>query len=313
LNGAQNAPFHRVIDSPDAARAAVAELREAGVDFLKTHNVTEREPYFALLESARQAGLAVAGHVPVHVTPLEACRAGQASIEHIATLFEGTYLAGFGSEMEAFLGMGDWVASDAPELVRCFAEQQTLFVPTLRAYELRAQHAAAYDLPDPGWRFVSAELYQRWRDEGPPTETDRNPQIIALRQSLVEVGQTVVRLLHQAGAPLGTGTDLGIGILPGYDLHREIELFVEAGLTPAEAIWTSAHGPGERFGGDPLDGRLVQGAPANLVLLRGDAFADVSALATIETVVLAGRPIDRRALDGVLQGLAEDGPETAPD
>jgi len=309
LNGAPNAAFHRVIDSPAAASAVVSELRQAGVDFLKTHNATESEVYFALLEHAAQAGLAVAGHVPLQVSPLEACRAGQASVEHIATLFEGKYIAGFASELEAFLALPAWVESEAQPLVACFAERQTLFVPTLRAYEVRAERAALYDAPDPRWRYVSSALYERWRDQGPPSETDRNPQVIELRGSLVEVGQSMVSRSSRAGAPVGVGTDLGVGILPGYDLHREIELFAGAGLTPRQALEAATRGPGTRFGADSLTGRLVEGAPADLVLLRGNAFDDLSALRTIEAVILNGRLLNRGSLDQTLGDLEAAGPQ----
>jgi len=304
LNGAQNDLHHRVIDSPEAARRAVADLRAAGFDLLKIHNATSREVYFALLEAATEAGFEVAGHVPQEVSPAEACEAGQASIEHIATLFEGTYLSRFEDEIEAFQGMGEWEESEGPSLAECFARQQTLFVPTLRAYELQAHSAAAYDDPDPRLRYLSREVYDRWRTDWAPYPTDRLPEVIALRQGLVDVGLSFVARLHAAGAPIGAGTDLaGTGLLPGFDLHREIELLAEAGLPPRAAIWAAARGPGEGAGGQPLTGRLVAGAPADLVLLRANAFDDVAALSQIEAVILRGTYYDRAALDAVLADL----------
>ncbi len=304
LNGAANGPHHRVIGSAAAAGRAVEELAAAGVDFLKTHNATGREAYFALLESAREAGLVVAGHVPTAVDPLEACAAGQESIDHIATIFEGTYLSRFDGELAAFLAMPGWVASESTELVRCMARNQTLFVPTLRAYELRAHSAAAWDDPDPRWRYVGGETYDAWRDSAAPTELDRRADVIALRQSLVDVGIELARGLHRAGAPLGAGTDLSsTGLLPGFDLHAEVRLLARAGLTPREALRAATRGPGVAAGGDPLQGRLVAGAPADLVVLGADAFADLAALDTIAGVVLRGRYLDRRELDAVLASL----------
>lgn len=304
LNGAQNGAHHRVIDSAEAAGEAVAELKAAGVDLLKTHNATGREAYFALLDAAREAGLEVVGHVPTAVDPTEACAAGQRSVEHIATIFEGTYLSRFDGEMEAFLAMPGWLTDEAPELVTCFADKQTLFVPTLRAYEMRAERAAMYDDPHPAWRYMSEEGYRQWRETALPTEMDRRPEIIELRRSLVEVGGELVKMLQEAGAPVGAGTDLSPrGFLPGFDLHAEIRLFVEAGLTPREALRAATRGPGEGSGGDPLQGELVEGSPADLVLLGADAFGDLAALADVRGVVLRGRHLDRGELDSVLEGL----------
>jgi imidazolonepropionase-like amidohydrolase len=304
LNGAQNDGHHRVIDSPEDARRAVADLRAAGFDLVKTHNATRREVYFALLEAAREAGLVVAGHVPTQISPSEACEAGQASIEHIATLFEGTYISRFESEIEAFQGMAAWEESEGPALADCFARQQTLFVPTLRAYELQAHSAAAYDDPDPRLRYLSREVYDRWRTDWVPFDTDRLPEVIALRQGLVDVGLSFVARFYAAGAPIGAGTDLApTGLLPGFDLHREIELLTEAGLPPHAALWAAARGPGANAGGQPLTGRLIAGAPADLVLLRAHAFDDVAALSQIEAVILRGVHYDRAALDAVLADL----------
>lgn len=304
LNGAQNGPQHRVIASAAEAREAVLDLEAAGVDLLKIHNATGREAYFAVIEAAREAGLAVAGHIPVTVDPSEACAAGQASVEHIATLFEGTYLSGFDSELEAFLALDRWLAEELDQLVECFAENETMFVPTLRAYELRAHRAAAYDEPAPEWRYVSAEGYESWRESAQPGEIDRREDVIELRESLVTTGYEVVRRLHAAGAPVGAGTDLAsAGLLPGFDLHAEVRLFGEAGLNPREALHAATRGPGELSGGDPLQGELVPGAPADLVLLRGNAFESLDALDQIEGVVLRGRHLDRAELDSVLESL----------
>ena len=238
-----------MIDSPEAARLAVADLSRAGVDLLKTHNATGRATYFALLEAAAEVGLTVAGHIPKTVSPLEACAAGHASIEHIATLFEGTYLTAFANEMESFLAIPDWLESETDALVDYFAEHQTLFVPTLRTYELRAHWAAAFDNPDPRRRYLGADP-EIWPDGFEPSPADRMEPVIALRQSLVDAGIEFVRQLHAHGAPIGAGTDLAAGgLIAGLDLHAEIRLLEKAGLSPAEALWAACRGPGERAGG----------------------------------------------------------------
>ena len=307
LNGAQYAPHHRAIESPEAARQAVADLAIKGVDLLKTHNATERGSYFALLDAASDAGLDVVGHIPVTVSPLEACEAGQASIDHIATIFEGVYLAGFPSEVEAFRSVDAWFESDASALVNCFARHGTLFVPTLRTYEFRAHRAALYDDPPAGWQYLTAENRVAFRELMIPSDVDRDPAVIALRESLVSHGQRLTRLLYEAGAPIGAGSDFaGPGLVPGFSIHRELELLVEAGIPEHAAIWAAARGPGERAGADPLTGRIEAGAPADLVLLRSNPFERIEALSSIEAVVVRGRLLDRAALDSVLAELSSE-------
>jgi hypothetical protein len=74
------ATAHRLDARPHRARR---------VDYIKTHAATPRDAYFALLSESRLVGLKVTGHVPFAVTPEEAIAAGQHSIEHIVSLFEG--------------------------------------------------------------------------------------------------------------------------------------------------------------------------------------------------------------------------------
>ncbi|MDX1385602.1 MAG: hypothetical protein R3190_18260, partial [Thermoanaerobaculia bacterium] len=176
LNGAANGPHHRVIESPASARRAATELQAAGVDLLKTHNATERETYFALLAAAREVGLTVAGHIPKTVSPIEACEAGHASVEHVATIFEGTYTSAHGNELAAFSALPAWIENEADALVECFARHGTLFVPTLRTYELRAHRAAAYDDPDPRLRYLGGPEAS-WGDWS-PSGADRMEKVI---------------------------------------------------------------------------------------------------------------------------------------
>jgi imidazolonepropionase-like amidohydrolase len=305
LNGAPNGDHHRVIDTPEAAQEAVHDLAGKGVDLLKTHNATGRDPYFALLKAAAEAGLDVVGHIPKEVTPLEACEAGQASIEHVVTIFEGVYLAGFSSELEAFQNFETWLETEAPALVECFARQGTLFVPTLAAYEFRAYRAAFYDQPPAGWEYLTAANRVAFREAIAPSTAERHPTVIELREALVDAGRTLTRLLHEAGAPIGAGTDFaGPGPVPGFSLRRELEILIEAGLPEHAAIWASARGPGAQVGADPLTGRIQAGAPADLVLLRSNPFEQIDALSTIEAVVLRGRLLDRAELDRILAELA---------
>ena len=91
LNGQSFNKYQLVSGNPDQTRGVARALAMVGVDALKTHRRMERESYFALVYEARALGLRVVGHIPMTVTPAEASNGGQQTIEHIATLFEGTF------------------------------------------------------------------------------------------------------------------------------------------------------------------------------------------------------------------------------
>ena len=97
------------------------------------------------------------------------------------------------------------------------------------------------------------------------------------------------------------GTDVGNPYLvPGVSLQEELRLFVEAGLSAEEALVTATRWPGE-FLREPNLGRVMEGAPADLLLFREDPSRDLAALSTLEGVVADGRYYPRTILDAAVE------------
>ena len=102
-----------------------------------------------------------------------------------------------------------------------------------------------------------------------------------------------VRLLHEAGVPILTGTDANAtagapaAITHGESLHLELELLVDAGLTPAEAISAATWLPAKHFGLADR-GAVRPGLRADLVLVAGDPLADITQSRRVERVWCAG-------------------------
>ena len=80
-------PYRRRVTNAQQAREAVAELKRAGVDFIKVHDHTPREVFFTIAEEAPKLGLPFAGHVPQGVKVEEAADAGIRSIEHLSNYY----------------------------------------------------------------------------------------------------------------------------------------------------------------------------------------------------------------------------------
>jgi hypothetical protein len=79
-------PFRMRVKTAEDGRAAVHLLKRRGVDFIKVHDHTPRDAYFAIAEEARRQNLPLAGHVPLAVTVEEVIEAGQRDIEHLSNL-----------------------------------------------------------------------------------------------------------------------------------------------------------------------------------------------------------------------------------
>jgi imidazolonepropionase-like amidohydrolase len=103
----------------------------------------------------------------------------------------------------------------------------------------------------------------------------------------------VIGALHHAGVPIVPGTDTG---LVGHGLHREIELYVQAGMSPLEALQSATIVSARAMGLDRDSGTIEAGKRADLILVSGDPLQDIAALRHVTRVVAAGRIYDAAAL-----------------
>ena len=112
----------------------------------------------------------------------------------------------------------------------------------------------------------------------------------------------LVGLMHEAGVPVGAGTDTPIGFAaPGYSLHSELEMLVRAGLSPMEALEAATVRPAEFFSLSVEMGTVEEGRLADLVLLSGNPLDDITNTRTVEGVVLKGEFLSRDELDALVR------------
>lgn len=254
------APFHRVVADAAEARRAVAELKRAGVDFIKIHRQTTREAFFAIVEETRLHGLALTGHVPLQVSWIEAANAGMAIIEHIQTIYEN-------------------LQPDPAKLVAEF--------PELQRRLLGAEGDAIWaTLVKNGTYFDPTMVFYQ-------STIEAKAEMAAKRHLAFEAMKALMRRAHRAGVRLLAGTDAGERA--GEQLLRELEMLVEIGLTPQQALATATTNPAaalRRAG----PGRIVAGAPASLLLLDADPLVDIAHLRRLSLVILRGKILEAAEL-----------------
>jgi len=127
---------------------------------------------------------------------------------------------------------------------------------------------------------------------------------VADREKFFQAELKMVGEMKKAGVPILAGTDTaaGVRVYPGFSLHEELELLVQAGLAPMEALQAATINAGKYL--DLADtGTIEKGKRADLVLLDANPLADIKNTRKIQSVVLAGRYFSRADLDHLLAGV----------
>jgi imidazolonepropionase-like amidohydrolase len=297
------------IRSAADARRIVDSLVAGGAEFIKVYNLLPRETYLAVVEAAKAHRIPVVGHVPFEMRAEEVAAAGQRSIEHFDGLdfacsvrgeaLRAAFLAR--PSREAWHATTDsltstWSAERCAPAIAAFARHRTWQVPTLAV----AWGDAAADslLADTGaTRLVTPRALEAWRGiAGEATDGYRR-----LARARFDNAVATVRLVHAAGLPLLAGTDVGNPyVVAGWSLHRELELLVEAGLTPLAALQTATLNPARFLEATDSLGSVAEGKLADLVLLDANPLVDIRATRRIRAVVKNGRLYDRAALDALM-------------
>jgi imidazolonepropionase-like amidohydrolase len=105
--------------------------------------------------------------------------------------------------------------------------------------------------------------------------------------------KNLVKALYDKGVTIVAGTDMGF---PGYSVARELELYVEAGLTPLQAIQTATITPARVMSMDKQTGSIKEGKQADLIILNGDPLKNIRDIRNITVVIKEGQQYDPQVL-----------------
>ena len=302
-------------DSPDAARRDVRKAATAGAAFIKIFSEVPESHWRAILEEARALSIPVSGHVPTEVSALTAAKAGQRSNEHLTQLYEACsskekqFLAAHhGQRGNDALKLRDAQERDVlesfdavacVETAKALAKTGQVQVPTLTLSHFEARGARKRFRDDPRWSSLRKDEQTRWEriiEQEPP-----GIEQVAIRRW--EVSRDIVRAMSDARVRILAGTDAPMPLVyPGSSLHKEMELLVESGLSPADALRAATIWSAEFLGLSDNSGSVAVGKRADLLLLDGNPLLDIKNTQRIRIVFLDGRVVNREQLDGMLAG-----------
>ncbi|HKY91188.1 MAG TPA: amidohydrolase family protein [Nevskiaceae bacterium] len=313
-----------IVADAEAARAEVRRLHAQGADFVKVFNRLTRDAWFAIADESRRLGLPFAGHVPLAISAREASEGGQKSLEH---LFNVSFACAT-REDELMRRKAEALASDesgerrrlrraylrdalasfddakCASLFQAFARNGTWMCPTLierRAFALPDPSIAT----DPDRRYVPKSERALWDPQQDRRIQGREEEDRSIERAFHARDVGLVAPMRRAGVGFLAGTDAGdLFSIPGPSLHRELELLVEAGLTPMEALQAATRNAATFLGTDVAAGTIAAGLRADLVLLDADPLADIRNTRRIAAVAIGGRWLDRATLDRILADAA---------
>jgi imidazolonepropionase-like amidohydrolase len=272
------------VNNPEQAKQWVDRYHELGFQQMKIYSSVKRDNVAAVAAEAHRLGMTVTGHIPEGMTAYDGVNAGMDQINHIQ------YVAAMMTkplppdatraerrEAEAHIDLNSPEAQRAIEFLKAHG---TVIDPTLVVFET---FTAGPDRPlvsmEPGVAKVAPELATQFAGAGAPAEfRDQMRRLFATEVAITGA-------LHRAGIPMVAGTDQSV---PGYSLYREMELYVQAGFTPMEAIQAATIVPARVMKMDAELGTVEVGKRADLILVDGNPLEDIHQIRNVKVVITGG-------------------------
>ena len=301
LNGPNNFVQMRTMKGPDDARRQVAYWADEGFTSFKAYMQITRAELGAAIEEVHKRGLKITGHL-CSVTYAEAADLGIDNLEH------------------GFLASTDFVPAKAPDvcpgqsagqqavaaldeqgepfraLVKKLVDRKVALTSTLTVFET---YTPGRPKP-PGLEVLLPILKEQFERSYERTSTNTTsiyaklfPKALALERAFVRAGG----LLIAGTDPTGSG-----GVIPGFSNQRQIELLVEAGFTPVEAVQIGTSNGAKYLGRDTLIGTIAAGKQADLVVVTGDPSTTIADIRNVDTVFKRGVGFDPAKLVASVSG-----------
>ena len=294
IDGANGRPSGVLAGSAAEAEAAVDRFAELGFVQIKIYGQLPGDLVPVIIERAAHHGLRVSGHITHSMSGREAVEAGYDELQHIGGIMTGmlgSIAELMGRVEDGWTGWSEGLAALQPgsETVREFVD-------------LLAVHGVAIDptLAGTESREVPPDYVAPVLDRLPPQAQRRildrfwnpHPELIPHLDRIVSSQRGFIRVAHKAGIPVLPGTD----IIPGFGYHRELELYVEAGIPAPEVLTLATLGAARVMGMEGKLGSIEPGKLADLILVDGDPTTDISDIRRVVTVIKDGQVYDPAAI-----------------
>ncbi len=289
----------------------VDDLIKQGVSFLKTYEMLSPNTFVELLKIAEQKNLRVTSHIPLSIDLIKAVDAGLDGMQHIRNLdlacsenaeellvqrqvllknlksIPGSLLRKEIYLSQRYAAIESLDEKRCNKIIKYLGERDVFQTPTLTINTVGSKRFFA----DTKWRdtyqFLPDKVRKSWLTDS--INLEKQP-VLENNKIFEDWSMSIVGLFNKHGVKIIAGTDTPIGFLtPGYSLHKELELLVEAGLTPLEALRSATITPAEFFKLEGKMGTIDPGKYADLVILNNNPLDAIKNTQDIHTVILKGK------------------------
>jgi len=297
------------LTDPNVARERVRAAKEAGYDHLKVHEALTPEVYDAMAEAAREVGITFSGHVPDPVGLEHALDAGQTTVDHLDNYLDAIQRDGSPALAMQGAARGQALPLHVDEqkigwIARRTREAGVGNVPTMALWEvLRGSHRGD-DLADrEELRYMPRQVVNNWIQQVNTIHDNWSDESARAER---EVRMRILKALHDEGALILMGTDAPqLFSVPGFSLHRELPLMVQAGMTPYEVLRSGTVNIARFYGEEDRAGTVAAGRRADLLLLDANPLEDISNIGRISGVMVEGRWLDGEQIAARLEAIAQ--------
>ena len=275
----------RVNTAEDAAKW-VRTYHDAGFQQMKLYSSLKPEMVKAVCAEAHKLGMTVTGHIPIGMDIYDGVNDGMDQVNHLQYVMQALWPKGTNprklspEERKKLFESADINSEAGKKLVEFLKAHNTVIDDTVALFEL-FMHPAEEPISkfEPGVTKVAPELKAQFEGQGVP------PERAAESQKMWQEYIAILNALHKAGVTLVAGTDQAV---PGYSVYREMELYVQAGFTPLEALQAATTVPARVMKVDKDSGTVEVGKRADFDILDANPLENISNVRTVRRVVANG-------------------------
>ncbi len=266
--------------TPEEAVKAVNMYKDNGFVQIKIYSSVRPPVVKAICDEAHRLGLSVTGHIPNFMTTKAGIDSGMDQVNHMQYI-----LASLKKNADRSVMLND---SANLAFFDYLKNHNTVIDPTVGVFEMifRSLKDNILDM-EPNYYKLPVPLQSLFSNMGMES-ADAEKQKPFMRSML-----QLVKVLYDKGIPVVAGTDMGF---PGYSLARELELYVQGGLTPMEAIKTATIIPAKVMKMGNISGSIKPGKQANLVILNNNPLESIRNVRNVWMVIKEGQQYDPEML-----------------